>query len=169
MEGRLFRSVSQLDFMAGNPPAYLFTSRRPGRCNPRGVECVYFAETEEVADVEYRGRWKGTDEFHKPKLTFVARIRLAHVLDLADQEVRERLVIGDAELFGVWRGRRTKLQDLGLAVSKQTRLAAIRFPSAAMRREGRTGWNVVVFKASVRAPDSLEILGESGNAIEIWP
>jgi len=169
MKGLLFRSVSQLDFMTGSPPRYLFTSRRPGRYNPRGVECVYFAETEEVADIEYRGRWKGTDGFYKPKLTFVARIRLTHVLDLADLEVRAELVVGDEELFGVWRGRRTKLQGLGLAVSRHTRLSAIRFPSAAMHREGGTGWNVVVFKTSVRAPDSLEILGDSGDPIEIWP
>lgn len=171
MNGLLFRCVSQLDFISGDPPQFLLTSRRPGRCNPRGVECLYLGEREAVADREYRGRWIGTVEYYKPMLTFTARVALSCVLDLEDAQVSDALALDDEALFGTWRGSKdlTPLQGLGLAVSGQSRLSAIRFPSAAMRREGSPGWNVVIFKASVRPPDTIAIIGESDNAIETWP
>lgn len=171
MNGLLFRCISQLDFMSGDPPQSLLTSRRPGRCNPRGVECLYLGESEAVAELEYRGRWKGTGEYYKPMLTFTARVALSCVLDLEDAQVRDALGLDDETVFGTWRGSKglTPVQGLGLAVSRQARLSAIRFPSVAMRREGGSGWNVVIFKASVRPPDSVAIIGESDNAIETWP
>jgi tRNA (Thr-GGU) A37 N-methylase len=43
-----------------HPPDFLFTSGKPGRFNPAGVECVYFSEEETTAEVEYLRLWAGT-------------------------------------------------------------------------------------------------------------
>ena len=43
MRRRLVRCVAALDFLDGSPPRYLYTSGRPGRCNPRDVDCLYFS------------------------------------------------------------------------------------------------------------------------------
>lgn len=168
MSRLLARCVPQLDFIGGRPPSYLFSSRRPGRCNPRGVECVYFAETEATADLEYRQRFKGTTAAHQPKLTFFARVRLARIVDLADRDVCKALGVGEDDLSALWRAapRPTRLQRLGLGVSRQSSLTAIRFPSLAASRAGRIGWNVVVFRASLNPPDRLDILGASGGPLE---
>jgi hypothetical protein len=46
-KAKLTRLVPQLDL--GPSPDWLFTSGRPNRYNPAGIECVYFAEAKEVA------------------------------------------------------------------------------------------------------------------------
>ena len=52
MRRRLVRCVPQLDFDDSDTPSYLYTSGRPNRCNPAGVECLYFSETEATAQAE---------------------------------------------------------------------------------------------------------------------
>lgn len=82
MRRRLVRCVPQLDFDESDAPSYLFTSGRPNRCNPAGVDCLYFSETEATAQTEYRQAWRGTAAEHQPKLTFTARVRLRRILNL---------------------------------------------------------------------------------------
>jgi len=48
---KLTRLVAKLDL--GPSPNWLFTSGKPNRYNPAGVDCVYFGETWEVAQSEY--------------------------------------------------------------------------------------------------------------------
>jgi hypothetical protein len=43
----------------GPSPNWLFASGKPNRYNPAGVNCVYFAETREVAQNEYDDDWHG--------------------------------------------------------------------------------------------------------------
>lgn len=53
LETVLVRQVPLEDLVAaGLPPDFLFTSGRPNRYNPAGVECVYFAEDERTASAE---------------------------------------------------------------------------------------------------------------------
>jgi hypothetical protein len=73
MRRRLVRCVAALDFLEGSPARYLYTSGRPGRCNPRDVDCLYFSETEDVADLEYRRRFAGIRAATEPRLTFFAQ------------------------------------------------------------------------------------------------
>lgn len=171
MRRKLARCIPQLDFMGGEPPSYLFVSGRANRCNPPGVDCVYFSETEAVAGAEYRRHWQGTPGADQPRLTYFAVVDLARIIDLADEMTLGALDLTDEDMFGTWRGRSepTRLQGIGLAISRQASISAIRYPSAAARSAGMPGFNVVVFRAAVCAPDSLEILGRSGDSLERWP
>jgi hypothetical protein len=94
MRRRLVRCVPALDFPESSPPSFVCTSGRPNRCNPPGVDCLYFSETERVATLEYRGMFAGTIAANDPKLTFVAEVDLRHVVDLAKANVRSVLARG---------------------------------------------------------------------------
>jgi hypothetical protein len=168
---RLARCVALDDFERGTPPSYLFTSRRRNRCNPDGVESVYFSVGEKTASLEYDRYWTSFGSQFQPKLTFFADLSVAHAIDLEDVDVRGRLGVTDDDLFGGWLRRRgqTRLQRLGLAISRQGRAAAIRYPSAAAHARGAGGANVVVFRMSLQPPDSLVILGPRGKVLERWP
>jgi hypothetical protein len=168
MRRRLVRSVAALDFLEGTPPRYLYSSGRPGRCNPRDVNCLYFSETERVADVEYRGRFAGVGPSSEPRLIFVAQVDLRHVVDLSRPAVLKALGISIDDVLEPWRTAPvpTHLQQLGLAVSGQRRVAAIRFASDTCRRAGTKGWNVAIFPDAIVAPNRVRILGKSGASLE---
>jgi RES domain-containing protein len=170
MKRRLVRCVPQLDFDESAAPSYLFTSGRPNRCNPAGVDCLYFSETEATAQTEYRQAWRGTAAEHQPKLTFTARVHLRRILDLGNSETLRLLGLTREDLEGSWRLRQpTRLQELGRAISRQVSIAALRSPSAAAAMAGARGWNVAIFPASLEAPDRVEILGRSLEPLEILP
>lgn len=171
MHRRLRRCVPQLDFMAGQPPTFLYTSGRPNRCNPQGVNCLYFSESEATAATEFRAQWRGTPGEDQPKLTYSARVHLRKIVDLGDAAVLKLLGLTATDLFGGWRlaVQSTRLQLLGFAISQQTAITAIRFPSAACRSAGTTGWSVAIFPSAIQPPDRVEILGNTGAALETWP
>jgi RES domain len=171
MRRRLVRCVAALDFLEGSPPTYLYTSGRPGRCNPRGVDCLYFSETERVAVLEYRRRFAGVSATTEPRLMFFAQVDLKRVVDLSRSAVLKTLGISADELFETWRSAHspTRLQRLGLSVSRQQRVSAIRFASDACRRAGIPGWNVAIFPGAIVAPSVVRILGKSGDALEELP
>jgi len=170
MRRRLVRCVPQLDFDESEAPSYLFTSGRANRCNPAGVDCLYFSETESTAQAEYRQAWRGTAAEHQPKLTFTARVRLRRILDLDDRETVRLLGLTREDLEGTWRLRQpTVLQELGRAISRQSAITALRYPSAAAAKAGAGGWSVAIYPASLDAPDRVEILGRSGEPLEILP
>lgn len=171
MRRRLVRCVAALDFLEGSPPRYLYTSGRPGRCNPRDVDCLYFSETERVADLEYRRRFAGIAAATEPRLTFFAQVDLKHVVDLSRPTVLRALGVSADEIFASWRGLSgpTRLQQLGLAVSRQRRVSAIRFASDACRRAGTKGWNVAIFPDAIITPSRVRILGKSGASLEELP
>lgn len=144
MQRRLVRCVPQLDFNKNDPPTFLYTAGRPNRCNPRGVSCLYFSETEATADLEYRHHWRGTLAEHQPKLTFFARVKLSRIIDLKDREVMRLLGISQDDFEANWRFALgpTILQRVGEAIDSQQEISALRFPSAAARQQHKAGWNV---------------------------
>lgn len=171
MERRLVRCVPQLSFTKLARPRFLYTSGRPNRCNPRGVDCLYFSETERVAGWEYARWWHGTEAEHQPKLTFHARVRLRAIVDLAKRDVLAALGLGAEDLEAPWRTARrpTRLQELGRAIASHRRISAVRYPSTAARQRGRSGWNVAIYPSALVHPDRVEILGDSGTPLEELP
>lgn len=166
--GRLTRCVTHLSFATGNPPRYLFTSGLANRCNPAAVSCLYFAEDQPTAECEYRSYF----DDDQPLLIFHARFRAQAILDLGDEACRQQFGVSDEDLFGGFRLRTepTRLQRLGTELARQSRIAAIRFPSAACQRQGRSGFNFALFPDAIRSPDLLEILGAPGSPpLETWP
>ncbi len=142
MRRRLVRCIAALDFLEGSPPTYLYTSGRPGRCNPRGVECLYFSETEPIAILEYHRPFvTASKAATEPRLTFFAKVDLAQVVDLSRPAVLGALRMSAEDLRQLWRTATslTRLQRLGLAISEQQRVSAIRYPSDACRRAGHEG------------------------------
>lgn len=169
MERRLVRCVPVLSYMKGSPPTFLYTSGRPNRCNPAGVECIYFSESEDAALGEYRAIHAGSPSASAPRLTYFAEVDLRRVVDLSKQEVLDLLGLSKLDLSAPWRVAPgpTKLQQLGLAVSRQTRISAIRYPAQAEKADG--GWNVVIFRSSIASPNRVRILGNSGESLEELP
>lgn len=81
------------------------------------------------------------------------------------------LRLTNADFFGGFRLARgpTPLQSLGVAIAAQTVVSAVRFPSNAGHHAGKPGFNFAIFRDSLRAPDSLTILGRAGAGLERWP
>jgi RES domain-containing protein len=166
---RLARCVPHLDFMGGDPPRFLFASGRANRCNPKGVRCIYFSEDERTAASEYRQTWRGLIAEHQPKLTFFARAHFRRILDLGNPSMVELFGLFEDDLFGSWRAREapTRLQELGLAISRQRSISALRYPSAPCH--GKQGWNLAIFLDALNRPDRIEILGKSDRPFEVVP
>jgi len=171
MNRRLVRCVPALDFLEGSPPSFLYTSGRPNRCNPAGVDCLYFSEGERVATLEFRRLFGSAGIATPPKLTFVAEVDLRHVIDLEKSEVKRALDLSSHEIFQPWRGAAspTRLQQLGGAVSRQRAVSAIRYPSDACRRAGTKGWNLAIFPDAVAIPSGVRIIGHAGTVLEELP
>lgn len=171
MHRTLTRIVPHLDFIESAAPSFLYTSGRPNRCNPAGASCLYFSETEGTALQEYRSGWKGTLGEDQPKLIYRARVRLAAIIDLARRDALVALGLTAEQLSESWRLRPTptRLQLVGFAISRQRGISALRYPSIATDRSRKPGWNVAMFPESLRATDRVEILGRSGEALEVLP
>jgi RES domain-containing protein len=171
LKTRLSRCIALEDFGKGGPPTFLFASRKKGRCNPQGAECVYFSEGEKTALAEFTTYWAPFGDQHQPKLVFHAEVELQHTIDLTVDDARKKLSISDQDLYGAWRTRSkpTLLQELGAALAVQNTASAIRYPSAAARMAGFKGVNVVVFRAALVPPSRLVITGRRGKILERWP
>ncbi len=167
----LVRMVPFNAFSRNQPVNWLFTSGKPNRYNPAGLECVYFAEDEATAQAEYDRYWSGLAGRKQPVITYYAEVRLGRVLDLNSSVTLEHLGIKESALFTPWRGakRPTATQLIGQAVSETLELTAIRYPSLAARTVGLTGSNLVIFRDSIRSPDSVRILGPKKRPLQKWP
>lgn len=162
------RRVQLLPMLASAPVDFLFTSGKANRFNLRGVLCVYFAEDEATAAAEYERHNSGR---RQPFATYFAEVRLRQVLDLCDASTLSALGLTASDLRAPWVGahKPTVTQSLGEAVSQQTDISAIRFPSAAARASGFVGANVVIFQDCVRRPDHVHILGPTRKPLQKWP
>jgi RES domain-containing protein len=171
LNGVLVRMIPRDWLEKKRPPDFLFASGKPNRFNPAGVECVYFSEDEETARSEYFRLWRGAAGGHQPRTIYFAKVQLAHVLDLTEERTLAFLDLTEEDLYRPWRLAQslTATQLLGDAVSRQTRVSGIRYPSDATRETGGGGVNVVVFRDSVRHPDRVEILGPSKQPLQSWP
>jgi RES domain-containing protein len=154
----------------GKAPDFLFASGKPNRFNTKGVECVYFSDGEKTAGAEYLRWWSGTAGEHQPRVTYFARVRLQYVLDLTQEETLSALGLTGKELCQPWRlaTSPTPTQMLGTALSRQTRIPEIRYPSDAARAKGTAGANIVVFRNSIRTPDRVDILGPDKEPLQSW-
>lgn len=163
---RLTRIVPFLSFDSGMPRTFLFTSGRPNRCNPKEVRCIYFSETDETAHAE----WEDMDtDPNQPVLTFHGRLKAASIIDLEDATNFGTLGLTDEDLIGNFRLKTLNIQHLGEAVSKQDEVVAIRYPSRAMTKLGKSGYNLAIFPDAMTDPDSFEIYGDKNSILERWP
>lgn len=162
------RLVERRRLEARNPPDFRFTSGRPNRYNPAGIEGVYFAADAATAGAEFDRAWEG-----RPTqwILYFCRVSTALVLDLTDTACREKLGLSEEELFADWRFSQTPTttQELGACVASQTHFAGIRYPSDAARERGFTGANLVFFRAATVAPARLEIFDDTGCLLQTWP
>ena len=168
MRKTLVRCVALEALMEDGEPDFLFTSGKRDRFNLEGVGCIYFAEDEETARAEHRCQ----DEprtFH-PVCTFFAAVVL-DVLDLSDKVIRHKLGFSEKELRAPWERvqRPTRSQLLGTALSQHRQMAAIQYPSDAARAHGFAGYNVVIFRKSVRRPNYVRVLGPGKKPLQSWP
>jgi len=166
---KLTRLVPELDL--GPSPNWLFTSGKPNRYNPAGVDCVYFGETREVAQSEYDNYWKRLAGADQPVTIYYAAVALRRVLDLTDDVMVKALGLDTKELFTNWRRSKkpTLTQLLGQAVNETGLFSAIRYPSKAAAAHGLAGNGFVIFRDCVRSPDWVRILGPASKALQKWP
>ena len=172
LRATLVRIVPLGDLVKHSPPDFLFTSGKPNRYNPAGLECVYFAEDEATARLEYASQWHGLREGKQPLVIYFAEVRLGQVIDLGSRETLNKLKLKPGDLHKSWRGasRPTATQLLGQITCEHTRISAIRFPSSAAKRAGKTGWNIVIFRYQLRTRDSVRILGGRAKySLQRWP
>jgi hypothetical protein len=159
--GNLNRAVTQFNF--GISKQYLFTSAQRNRCNPAGVNCIYLSEGRATALAEYDKYYTNTGN-HEPCVFYTGALVAGAMLDLGDPAVAKHFGLTDVDFFQAFRVNplETPLEQLGRAVDRQHKICAIRFPSDAMHAKPKTGFNIVVFKQALAAPDSLRILGAGG-------
>lgn len=130
------------------------------------------SEDRATAELEYNRIFSvdASLEPRQPAVEFHARVRLAArgVIDLMDTETIEALGLIERDLFAQWRhGQLAPTQLLGAAIDRLGTIAAARYPSAAAHEVGASGTNVVIFRAGVKTPDSVEIIGPRG-ALQVW-
>ena len=171
VKAQLTRIVPFIDLAAHTPPDWLYTSGKPNRYNPAGVNCVYFGETIEVARAEYEGVWKGLVGKDQPVTIYYANVVLQRVLDVTSDATLEALEVDDKDLFKNWRRatRPALTQLLGQAVNETGLFSAIRYPSSAAANRGQAGINFVIFGRCIRSPDSVRILGPTRRPLQEWP
>lgn len=166
----LARIVPLGDLARNSPPEFLFTSGRPNRYNPAGIECVYFSEDDATARLEYARQWAGLRAGKQPVVTYFAEVRLRRVLDLTSARTMEVLELKPRDLHQPWRtaASPTATQRLGKAVCDHSLIAAIRYPSDAAKEAGVAGCNMVVFRDRIKSPDSVRILGPTRKPLGRW-
>lgn len=168
LRATLVRRVPLSPLIESRAVDYLFMSGRAYRFNPAGVACVYFAADETTAEAEYeRHNWP----LRQPFVTFFAEVALEAVLDLCSAGALEAVGLNQHDLQANWARAQqpTTTQLLGEAVSQQSRITAIRFPSDAARMKGFIGANVVIFRNCVRRPDHVRVLGPTKKPLQQWP
>jgi RES domain-containing protein len=168
---RLRRSVPQTSLESHAPPDYLFASGRPNRYNPRGVSALYVSENFATmgAEMDRAAKSLGLDDF-KNQVVYTVQAE-AKLLDLANPKILTALSLGPTALHEPWKFALTptETQQLGAAISGQTRFAGIRYPSDAAQEAGFLGYNIVIFKAAVVPPYFVSIKDDTGKEIQRWP
>lgn len=161
------RVVERVVLESKTPSEFLYTSGRPGRYNPRGVNALYCSQDLPTAGAEVERYRNGKT---RQLITYWIHPR-ALVLDLEEPAILNALGLTTADLFAPWRfaPSLTKAQLLGEAVEAIANFAGIRFPSDAARERGFTGYNVVFFKRAVVSPASVVVLDDTGHEVGRWP
>ena len=167
----LVRRVPWVALGGRRRPDFLFTSGRPNRYNLAETACLYLCDNDTTAQGEYEDGVDPLVNPAQPVVVFRAKMSLVRrpAVDLLDAETRRVLGLTPADLFADWRqAKPIATQWLGEAVARARTFSAIRYPSRAAQQRQRTGFNVVVFRDCVAAPDAVEIVGPKG-ALQRWP
>jgi RES domain-containing protein len=156
-----------VELCRNDPPDWLYCSCKAARYNPKNVACVYFADGGRTARAEHACN---EESDLQPIVFFTAKVRLRHVLDLTNAKNLKLLGIAERNLFEDWERKKiVATQLLGAAVAGHEKFSAIMFPSAAAREAGFRGDNIVIFRDSVRRPDSVKIIGPTKKHLQCWP
>lgn len=156
-----------VELCRNNPPDWLFCSCEAARYNPKNVACVYFADGGRTARAEHACNEESDVQ---PIVFFTAEVSLRHVLDLTNSKVLKMIGLRKAHLFEDWERKKTAVtQRLGAIIAKHKKFNAIIFPSAAAKEAGFAGKNIVIFRDSIRRPDSVKIVGPTKKALQRWP
>jgi RES domain-containing protein len=133
---KLYRAIAQLSFETSRK--YLFTSGKRNRCNPAGVFCIYMADDRNTALTEYDKYYNDLGNA-EPCVIYTGQLTSTAMINLEDPAVRDHFGLTDADFFTAFRTNpaETPLEKLGRAIARQTKIAAIRFPSDAMRAQAR--------------------------------
>lgn len=163
---RLTRVIPFLSYQGSADPSFLYTSGRPNRCNPAGVNCIYLSEDRDTAQAEFDVH---NEDPTAPSLTYHGRLKAAVIVDLALPAQRKKFRIPARDFIDNFRFRELDLQRLGRAMAAQNRAVAIRYPSRAMQEQGKIGNNFAIFPDAITPPDALVIYGGNGKVLERWP
>lgn len=157
-------------FLSSSPPQYLFTSGLKNRYNPQGVKCLYMGETRHATLAE-NDQYDLVDSQSADQsiVVYKAFLDAAAILDLTDSATRRHLGLTYPDIEGSWRRATspTLTQELGLAVSMQDHIAAIRYRSIATKKDKPIDNNFVIFKHALTSPDIFYPLADESD--EQWP
>jgi RES domain-containing protein len=156
-----------VELCRNDPPDWLYCSCEAGRYNPKNVACVYFADGGRTARAEHACN---EESELQPIVFFSAKVQLRNVLDLTNSKNLKTLGLVRTNLFEDWEHKKASAtQLLGAAIAKHPKFSAIIFPSAAASEAGFQGKNIVIFRDSVRRPDSIKIIGPTKRSLQRWP
>jgi RES domain-containing protein len=161
--------VSECDLVRLSPPNYLFTSGYPGRYNSDGVLALYASEDAATAGEEWERRARQLPRLPRQLVYFVEFS--VPILDLGNAATLEALELTQADLTAPWEFvlAATMTQRLGDAVAAQQRFGGIRFASDAARLRGFVGFNIVLFRTAIAAPNFVVVRQDDRREIQRWP
>ena len=166
-DGSLYRFVAKNSLDGKHPPDYLFTSGKRNRCNPESIHCIYVAGEKESALTEFEKYFPEVP----PSVLYRVELRARAVIDLSKSATQKHLGITSKDLYGSFRLSKkvTPLESLGKAISGQSKICAIKFPSAACREAKKHGNNFVIFKDALTDPDYLQVYDPGNSVPNRWP
>lgn len=170
-KGRLTRRVAFFALTAINPPNWLYTSGKPNRFNPAGVDCIYFSLDPAVARIEFENLWRNNPAGNQPATDFHAEAELRKVLDLTSPPTLRALKIQPDDLLDNWRLAKTPTltQLIGRAVDETKLFSAICYRSSAAARRKQPGKNLVIFRDCLRPGEFVRIVGTGKMPLQSWP
>jgi RES domain-containing protein len=172
-EKRAFRVIPGSAIVHNLHFEHLWAGTSAGRCNPAGIARLYLSTDRQTAQTEFdyhQRRW-GLDPKDADFYSFAVEVKLARVLDLADDTTRTHLGITLDQILETWEPDPilpppppTRLQAIGYWVSKGFgNFSAILYPSA--RR--KTGYDLAIFKDQLGPDDSVTPM--SARPTRGWP
>lgn len=162
----VYRCVPKLDYIEADPRSLLYTSGNVGRCNPEGVFCLYVAEAEETALLEFRSYGTNAEV-----LVFQSQLKARALLDLRDPEHWEKLGLEEKDLMAPYLprlGRKEKMPLHELAQNIAARqvsysnddggevlIVGVLYSSVTAAKKGQEATNIALFRDAFDLPDEL--------------
>lgn len=171
------------DVLPGNPgelmmlrrPNFFFFTTSAYRFNPPGVRTLYVGEKESTVAGETKQE-PGLAGFDSrpsaPHVVFHVEIAVVNLLDVTDTAVQNTLSTSPSELLAPWlpTSPNAPTQLLGRALHASNRFEGIRYQSAAMFKERRTEFCVVLFDDRLVSGSRVSVYDPSGTfAQQLWP